>query len=132
LRPKNDYEGAEPAGNAVAAQNFLRLARLTDRGPFREKADRTIRATAAVLQQFPAAMPMMLCALQDSLEKPRQIVIVGDPQKADTQAMWRETQRAYLPNTLLLMADGGEKQKALAKHLPFLESMRAQNGKATA
>ncbi len=44
LRMKDDYDGAEPSGNAVALLDLLRLEHITDRPDFREAAERTLRA----------------------------------------------------------------------------------------
>ena len=132
FRAKSDYEGAEPSGNAVAAVNLLRLAQLTHSQDYRDRAEKILKAFSEKIRQFPSAMPTMLCAFNDSLTPTRQIVIAGDPQKADTRAMLREVNPRYLPNTVILLADGGERQAELAKRLSFLEAVKPLNGKATA
>jgi len=132
LRPKSDYEGAEPSGNSVAVLNLLRLAQLTGKDEYRQKADRTLKSLSANVHQFAASMPLLLCGFSDSLSKPRQVVIAGDPTRPDTREMWREVNRTYLPNTILLLADGGKRQQEMAQHLPFLSGLKPVNGKATA
>ncbi len=132
LRPKNDYEGAEPSGNAISAHNLLRLAHLTGDTSLHAKGEQTIRSSATTLKQFPAAMPLMLCAFQNSLEAPKHLVVAGDPMKSDTQAMWRFVRQIHLPNTLLLLADGGEGQNKLSQYLPVLKDMKPLQGKPTA
>jgi hypothetical protein len=47
MRMKDDYDGAEPSGNAVALLDLLRLAHFTDRADYREAADRTLQALGA-------------------------------------------------------------------------------------
>jgi uncharacterized protein YyaL (SSP411 family) len=132
LRPKFDYEGAEPSGNSVATANLLRLAQLTGKKDYRDKADKTMKALSGNIQQFAASMPLMLCAFIDSLSKPRQIVIAGNLSKEDARRMWSEIHRRHLPNTVLLMADGGKNQKELSEFMPFLSTIKPLNGKATA
>ena len=39
LRMKDDYDGAEPSGNAVSPGDLLRLAHFTDRADYREAAE---------------------------------------------------------------------------------------------
>jgi hypothetical protein len=46
--------------------------------------------------------------------------------------MLRAVHNRYLPNKIILLADGGEGQKQLSKYLPFLASVSMLNGKATA
>ena len=132
MRPKSDYEGAEPSGNSVAITNLLRLAQWTDKREYREKAEQTMKALSENVQRFAASMPMMLCAFSDSLRKSQQIIIAGDPGKADTQAMWREVTQRYLPNTMLLLVNGGRCQAEMTQRLPFLAEIKPLNGKATA
>src|SRR5208337_980258 len=60
LRMKDDYDGAEPSGNAVALVDLLRLAHFTDRAEYREAAERTLRASAPKITQQAVAVPQML------------------------------------------------------------------------
>ena len=43
LRMKDDYDGAEPSGNSVAADVLLRLAHLTGDSTFRDRAEKCLR-----------------------------------------------------------------------------------------
>ena len=47
-RAKEVTDGAEPAGNSVAAENLVYLAKQLDKADYREKARRTIQAPAAI------------------------------------------------------------------------------------
>ena len=129
---KEDYDGAEPSPNSTAALNLRRLAQLTDSAAFREKADKTIRAFSEQLSRAPSALPQMLCAVDASLAKPRQIVIAGQSGAADTVALLREVRGRYLPNKILLFADQGIGQAWLARKLPFIEGMKPVHGQAAA
>ncbi|MFH1217685.1 MAG: thioredoxin domain-containing protein [Pseudomonadota bacterium] len=60
-RMKNDYDGAEPAANSVAAENLLRLAPF-GREEWKALAGKTIDAFGGQLNRFPPAMPLMVCA----------------------------------------------------------------------
>src|SRR3984957_6366935 len=51
LRMKDDYDGAEPSGNAVALLDLLRLAHFTDCEDYREAAERTLGALGAKIAQ---------------------------------------------------------------------------------
>jgi uncharacterized protein YyaL (SSP411 family) len=77
-------------------------------------------------------MPQMLCAVDAASAKPRQVVIAGRPGAADTEALLAEVHRHYLPNKLLLLADGAEGQAWLAKRLDFLGTVAPIDGKAAA
>ena len=132
LRMKEDYDGAEPSPNSVSALNLLRLAQLADKPEFRERALKTLAAFADQISRTPTGVPQMLCALDASLAKPRQIVIAG-PRDADgTRALLRETHAHYIPNKIVLLADGGAGQRWLAERLEFLKTVGQIDGKPAA
>ncbi len=132
VRLKGDYDGAEPAGNSVAAHNLLRLARITGKDKWLDLARLTIQSFGSLLQKHPSAMVLMLSALEFYLDKPRQVVIAGNPASEDTRAMLKTIYANYLPNTIVLLADGGENQALLASYSPFMEGVERVGSKATA
>ena len=132
LRMRDDYDGAEPSANSVAAMNLLRLWQMTDRDEWKGKADQTLSAFSNPLQQSPTALPQLVAALDFSLSKPKQIIIAGKPNAADTHAMLRLVHERYIPVKFLMLADGGTAQDQIAKWLPFVEYIRPKDGKATA
>jgi hypothetical protein len=132
FRTKEDYDAAEPAGNSIAVLNLLRLAQMTDNRKWREMADRTLALFSGRLNEFPQAMPQMLAALDYHLDKPKQIIIAGQRGKEDTEKMLREAHARYIPNKIILLADGGEGQQFLIRRLPFIETVKMRGGKATA
>ena len=132
FRTREPYDGAEPSPNSVAAMNLLRLAQITDRSDWKKKAEKTLGAFGNRLESTPEAMPQMAAALDFSLSKPRQIIIAGALDAPDTRAMLGLVYRRYLPNKILLLADGAAGQKQLSQWLPFVEGVTRQDGKATA
>lgn len=132
LRIKDDYDGAEPSASSVAAHNLLRLARMTDHDGYSETAEKTILAFSRQLNRAPHAMPAMLTALDFRLAAPKQIVIVGAQNAADTHALLRVVHARFIPNKVLLLADGGDGQKALARRFDFIASLHPIDGKAAA
>ncbi len=132
LRIKDDYDGAEPSPNSIAALNLLRLAEMTANPDFRARACATSSACLARLERAPSAMPQMLVALDFQLSRPRLIVIAGQADADDTRAMLRAVHRAFVPNKIVLLADGGEGQRMLAGWLQFLKGVKPLNDAATA
>jgi uncharacterized protein YyaL (SSP411 family) len=132
MQTRADYDGAEPSANSVAAMNLLRLSQMTDRKEWSEKAQATFGAFARRLESTPEAMPQMAAALDFSLSKPRQIIIAGKPDAPDTRALLHLVHERFIPNKILLLADGGSGQKRLAQWLPFLAGVTAKQGRATA
>ena len=77
-------------------------------------------------------MPQMLVALDFHLAKPVQIVLAGDPAADATKPFLHAAHRPYLPNRIVLGADGGEGQAFLASRTKFIEGMKPLNGNPTA
>jgi uncharacterized protein YyaL (SSP411 family) len=132
LRLKEDYEGAKPTGNSVATLNLLRLAQMTDNEKWQRKGVETIATFAELLSKYPTTMPQMLVALDFKLHNPKQVIIAGKPNAEDTMKMLKRVYDRFLPNKVILLADGGKGQKYLSKYLPFIASMRMLDGRATA
>ena len=132
LRIKEDYDGAEPTPNSVAALNLIRLSVLTGNDAARERAAQVFAAFASRLRQIPEAVPQMLAALSVHLAQPCQIVIAGHVDATDTRALLRGLRARFLPAKVVLLADGGAGQRQLARALPFLRDVRQRDGKATA
>jgi uncharacterized protein YyaL (SSP411 family) len=129
LRLKEDNDSAEPSASSVAALNLLRLAQIRNDARDYERAEKTIDAFAPQIGHFASAMPQMLVALELSLSSPRQIVIAGDRAAAATRALLEEIHRHFVPNKVLLLADGGEGQRYLEEKLEALRGMkRVDNG----
>jgi uncharacterized protein YyaL (SSP411 family) len=132
IRMKDDYDGAEPSANSVAALNLLRLSEMTDNKKFRAQAEEIFAAIGNRLQTAPSALPQMLVAINFLLDTPRQIIIAGTPGALDTQNMVREVNSFFIPNRIILFADGGNDQNTLASNIEFIKSVHVLNSKATA
>jgi len=132
VRMKDGFDGAEMAGNSIAALDLQILGTLLDRRDWQEKARRTFDHYARRLATGPAAMPQMLVAMELAGAAPRHIVIAGPAEDRGTRAMIAEFDRRFLPHDMLLLAEGGARQKALARIAPFVAPLARQNGKATA
>ncbi len=132
FRSKDDYDGAEPAASSVAAMNLLRLAQITDSKELRERAEKTIRTSNDKLDKMPSALTQLLCAVDFSLAKPRQVVVAGAPGDAATKALLREAAGVYAPNQMVLLADGGKGQAWLGERAAFIKDMQPVDGKPAA
>jgi hypothetical protein len=91
---------------------------------FTRRARQTLRAFAAARARLPAAMPTMLWAAAFADSPPVQIVLAGRADAPDTRALLREVHRPFLPNKVVLLADGGEAQRWLARRVAFLATLR--------
>ena len=132
FRSKEDHDGAEPAASSVAALNLIRLAQLIDSKELRERAEKTIASMGERLDKQPSALGYMLCAMDATMSKGRQIVIAGAPGAEDTKALIKEARARYMPNHLVILADGGAGQGWIGKRNEAIALMKPQGGKAAA
>ena len=123
MRIKDDYDGAEPSGNSIAALSLLRLAAITGDTGLRQTADRTLAAFARKMSEQPAGLPQMLVAYQWSIGKPIQVILAGERNEADTRALAAVVHRRFLPNCVLAMSSDAA---------PEARAMGALDGCATA
>ncbi|MCB2154563.1 thioredoxin domain-containing protein [bacterium] len=131
VRAKEVYDGATPSGNSVSAFNLLRLARMTGRSEYEERADRTMKAFSAMIERIPHAHPFMLMAVDFAAGPTREIVIAGDEGAKDVQAMADIVRRAFLPRAVLLHRPEGE-AGPIGELAPFIAEQTSQSGTATA
>jgi hypothetical protein len=132
LRMKEDYDGAEPAPGSVATMNLLSLAHLTGRRDFTDRAARALARYGPRLGEAARARPFIMAALSTWHAGLSQIVVIGQPDRDDTERMTLAVARRYLPFALVLPVEPGERQAALARHLPFIAPMTMRDGHATA
>lgn len=130
LRQKEDYDGAEPSANSVAALNLLRFSRLIGDSVAAEKASRIFDLSAPVLEGMPSSVPQLLVALSYSLSPGRQIVIAGIREAGDTISLIQHSREGFHPDQVTLLADCGEGQKWLAERVPSLLEMKPIQGNA--
>ncbi len=124
LRVKDDYDGAEPSGNAVAVMALLRLAAITARQDFRAAAEQTLKLFADRLERLPQAVPYLLAALDFATAEPTRVVIAGDVTSSDGRALIDAAHAVYQPNKVVLGTIGAVE--------PFARTLSASDALATA
>ncbi len=131
VRMKDGFDGAEMAGNSIAALNLIVLGRLLDRRDWLARAERTLDYYARRLEGGPAAMPQMLVAMEAARSPSRHVVITAEQEDAGTRALIAEFDRRFLPDDLLLLADR-DTRPGLAALAPFAAALGTRGGRATA
>ena len=105
---------------------------MTDNKELRTIAENTISSFGSRIRSSPEAVPEMLAAAAWMFYSPKEIIIAGTPDAADTKALVSEVHAHYLPFRVLLLADGGRGQQELASLLPLIADIKAEGGRATA
>ncbi|MES2921880.1 MAG: hypothetical protein V4819_10045, partial [Verrucomicrobiota bacterium] len=101
---REDYDGAEPSPNHLAAENLLKLAMLLDLPEYKKRAEALLRAGSRVLETQSFAAPLLLAAL-DLLERGVMKFQVPDSPAAGTLEKLRTT---YLPRAVYAPGRGRE------------------------
>jgi uncharacterized protein YyaL (SSP411 family) len=130
LRLREEYDGAEPSANSVAALNLLHLGRLFDDRAFQTRADRVAGALSGQLAHAPTSLPLLLAALHAGSLPHIQVVVAGNRNDPATQALLRTVNARFLPEKVLILAD--DSGPWLRKKLPLLENFKPVEGKPAA
>jgi uncharacterized protein YyaL (SSP411 family) len=125
-REKPAYDGAEPTGNSVAALTLLRLHRLTGEAAFRDRSEKLLRSSGALLAGAPAALGEMLLAVEYLLSLPREVVLVRPAQESDGELLDVVRGRFEPAQELIRHVEGAPPATPLAQDRP------AQAGRPTA
>jgi uncharacterized protein len=130
LRMKEDYDGAEPAVSSVAVLNLITLNHMGVCSA--AKAERTLARYGPRIGAAARVLPMMLAGLSAWHAQHAQVVIVGGPDEGGTRALKREVARQYLPFAVMVPLVPGDKQQAIASHIPFVGAMGTRDSRPTA
>ena len=127
IRTKSAHDSAIPSGNGTMLAVLATLYHRTGDAAYRERADALVDAFSGELSRNFFPLPTFLNAVE-RLQRGLQIVIVGDPQSADTQALRRTVLDRSLPDRILSVVPPGTELPA--SHPAHGKGM--QNGAATA
>ena len=121
LRPKTFGDDATPSGNGVAARLLVRLGFLLAEPRYLAAAERTVRASWAVLEKYPHGHTTLAMALDELTAPPAAVVLRGE--RAELAAWQSELDRLYDPRRLVLgiPADAAGLPAALADKRPGRE-----------
>lgn len=122
-RSKSAFDGAIPSGNSVALSNLLRLYYLTENVAYLEKAERVLRIFYDAMVQNPFGFGHMLSTLDFYLNRPKEIIFLGDPTAPETRALLTQVHECYLPNKTVACFDPSD---LTAARLPSLIRGRPQ------
>jgi uncharacterized protein YyaL (SSP411 family) len=127
-RAKPAFDASIPSGNSMAAQLLLRLYHYTSREVYLKKAETILRSYHDSMAAQPFGLAHMLGALDFYLRKPKEIVIVGEPDEPRTREILEGVHSTYLPNSTLQLVRPNEKIDEMA---PLLKGKSQVGGRAT-
>jgi hypothetical protein len=107
VRAKDPFDHAVPSGASIAHRVLLRLGALVDEAYVRP-ATADLERVASAAAGNPFAYGQTLSNLDRLVRGSVDVVLVGPPTDARTQALARVARAAYLPNRSLAFADPGD------------------------
>ena len=132
MRIKEDYDGAEPSPNSLAAVNLVRLAALTANESYHAQAKKLLRLFHQSLVGSASSVPVMVMGLDLEQRGKQQVVLAGDATSDGFKALLRVLHEHFLPYAVVLHADGSAAQAYHAKHNEAISGMKPLNGSAAA
>ncbi|MBK5240167.1 MAG: thioredoxin domain-containing protein [Clostridium sp.] len=129
VRPKDIYDGAVPSGNSVATLNMLRLSRLSANRELGNEAYKQFEVFASKVKTIESAHAYFMTALLYSKVPGKDIIISGEENGADTEAMINEINSTYLPFATVVLNTGDEELNSIN---PEIKAHKQLQGKTTA
>lgn len=126
LQLKDDYDGAEPSANSLAAANQFRLAALLHDDARFDRAMKTLQAFRAVWAETPWALPSMLRALEWALSSRKQVLVSGDPTDPELRKMIEVALDRRGGCRATLLVDPAAPDEWLALKVPLIRELPAR------
>jgi len=127
-RTKPAFDSSVPSGSSIATQVLLRVYHYSGKEDYLRRAEKVLRLYYDAMEQQPFGFTHMLSALDFYLEKPKEIVLVGERDDQATQNLLTSIHSLYLPNKTLRVVEPG---KPLEKISPLLQGKKPLDGKPT-
>jgi len=131
VRPKEASDGAMPSGNSVQLMNLLRLARFTGRTEFEERAAELSQWAGSSARSRPTGFTALLAGLHWALWSPREVVVAGERDAEDTQALADVLRDSYSPTTVTLHRPPGDAPE-ITELAPFTAAQTPLDGQSAA
>ena len=127
VRPIEAWDGALPSGNAVAADNLVRLARMSGDMTLEDTAYAVFHRFSSLIQQAPLGFTHVLSAWRFAQAEGTEIVFAGARQSAEGKAMQQAWNDVYAPDAVAVWRDDGS-----MKLIPFVQQQTPIHDKVTA
>jgi uncharacterized protein YyaL (SSP411 family) len=104
VRPKDVQDNATPSGNALAALALLQMAVYAGNGEQRNLAEGMVGAIQVLMAKHPTAFAKWLVAADFAVQPTAEVVLLGDNESMEFQALQRVVWQQYRPYVLAAAA----------------------------
>lgn len=123
FRPKDVQDNAIPSGNSMAAYLLLQLGLYTGEGRYTDTAVAAISSMYGAMAQYPTGFAQWLNGATLLLSAPQEIALIGDPERAEMQALLKVAQAGYQPYQVVgLKGEGVDTAVPLLQSRPQIEN----------
>ncbi len=126
---KEFHDGAIPSGNSIALLNLIRLARITGKIHYEERAEALKRAFSSHIEGTSSQNTMFLVALDFILGQTYEIVVVGNLRSKVTKNILQVIRTRFIPNKVILIKK--ENDTSLENLAEYTKGMKTIDGKTT-
>lgn len=130
VKPLSD--GVIPSANSAALLVLLKLARITGSIEYQRMAEAIMRLSGVRGVDDAYSHAFFLCAMDMAAGPFLEVVIAGNPEGGDAQAMAREVRRRYIPRKVLILRPTDDAEPPIVRIAPFTKPLAALKGKAAA
>jgi len=117
VRKKEIYDGAQPSGNAVMADNLYRLSLYLDKPAWKERAHKILSILGKVVTRYPTSFGVWAGLLLEMVNGTDEIVIVG----TNAYLLQKEILENYIPHKILMCSERQSSQ------FPLLSDRKEEN-----
>lgn len=103
VRKKEVYDGAQPSGNAVMAENMHRLGLYFDKSEWREKTSVMISSLGNAVVRYPTSFGVWACLLIELTVGTTEIAIISE----EPHAVLRQALKEYIPHKIIMSGSDG-------------------------
>jgi uncharacterized protein YyaL (SSP411 family) len=103
VRKKEIYDGAQPSGNAVMADNMYRLGIYFDKSDWKEKSVRMINSLGNAIVRYPTSFGSWACLLMETTFGTNEIAIISN----ESQRILIQVLKEYIPHKVIMSATDG-------------------------
>jgi uncharacterized protein YyaL (SSP411 family) len=101
LRPKDLQDNATPSGNALGSEVLLKLAAFTDKGKYRDLAEKSLSLIVDQALRYPTSFARWLSAADFALGSVKQVAVVFESDREEAREVIQSIQSEYRPNIIL-------------------------------
>jgi len=103
VRKKEVYDGAQPSGNAIMADNLYRLGLYFDKSQWKEKSVQMKSSLFNAIVRYPTSFGAWACALLEISNGINEIVVISE----ESQRILTQVLKVYIPHKIIMSGAEG-------------------------